>query len=101
MDTLSLVPISLLGVVFAALVLGDYLRMTRLTKGRLLPIYPLSAILLLLVSFSPLFGPDRWWLAIGLRHHMTGVLAFASLILTLAGIFSHLHLTKTLPVTRG
>jgi hypothetical protein len=98
LDTLSLLPISLIGLVFAFGLLADYLRMTWTVKGRYLPYYPVFPFLILIASLLPLLGLDGWWLAIGVQDQLLGVLLICSIVLGLSGFISHLYLIRTLPI---
>ena len=96
LDTTVKLPVSLLGLVFAAGLLADYIRMTWLVKGRSLLYYPLGAILMTGVSLLPLFVPD-WWHALGIRSQMIGIAMMIGIFCMLAGVWGHIYLVRTLP----
>jgi hypothetical protein len=96
LDTSSKLPVSLLGLVFAAGLLADYIRMTWLVKGRSLLYYPVGAILMAGISLLPLFVPN-WWQLIGLRTQMLAIAAAIGLFVILAGVWGHIYLLRTLP----
>ena len=96
LDTTVKLPVSLLGLVFAAGLLADYIRMTWLVKGRSLLYYPIGAILMTGVSLLPLFVPD-WWHALGIRSQMIGIAMMIGIFCMLAGVWGHIYLVRTLP----
>jgi hypothetical protein len=96
LDTTARLPVSLLGAVFAAGLLADYIRMTWLVKGRSLLYYPLGAILMAGVSLLPLIVPE-WWHAVGLRSQMIGIAILIGIFCMLAGVWGHIYLVRTLP----
>lgn len=101
LDTTTKLPISLLGLVFAAGLLADYLRMTWLVKGRSLLYYPIGAILMAGMSILPQFIPD-WWQTCGIKSQIIGMTISFGLFTILAGIWGHIYLLRTLPpVSRG
>lgn len=100
LDTSFKLSVSLLGLVFAAGLLVDYVRITWLVKGRFLLYYPLGAILLAGVSVLPLLGAAHWWQACGLKSQMIGIAIAIGLFSIIAGVWGHLFLLRTLPPRR-
>jgi len=96
MDTLFKLPFSALGLVFAAGLLADYIRMTWLVKGHYLLYYPLGAILMIGLSLLPLLGAPDWWLGYGLRSQLLGIAMAIGIFTMVAGIWGHIFLTRTL-----
>jgi hypothetical protein len=90
-------PVSLLGLVFAAGLLADYIRITWLVKGRLLLYYPLGATLMIVVSTLQLFGFPNWWQTLGLKSHLLGIVMAIGIFTMLAGLWGHMFLARTLP----
>jgi hypothetical protein len=94
-------PVSLLGLVFAAGLLADYLRMTWLVKGQYLLYYPLGAILMAGLSILQLLGVSNWWLAIGLKNQLLGIVIAIAIFTMVAGVWGHIFLARTLPSRTG
>lgn len=97
LDVLFKLPVSTLGLVFAASLLADYIRITWLVKGRFLLYYPLGAILMAVVSILQLLGVSHWWQTIGLKSHLLGIAMAVGLFTVFAGIWGHIFLVHTLP----
>lgn len=97
LDVLFKLPVSTLGLVFAASLLADYIRITWLVKGRFLLYYPLGAILMAVVSILQLLGVSHWWQTIGLKSHLLGIAMAVGLFTVFAGIWGHIFLASTLP----
>jgi hypothetical protein len=97
LDATRYLPVSLLGLVFAAGLLADYLRITWLVKGRFLLIYPLGAGLMAVISLLPVLGLPDWWQAIGLDYQFYGSTIAIGLFTMTAGIWGHLFLVNALP----
>ncbi|MBN2146541.1 MAG: hypothetical protein JW726_04095 [Anaerolineales bacterium] len=94
-------PLSLLGLVFAAGLLADYIRITWLVKGRFLFYYPLGATLMAVVSVLPLVGIRDWWQTVGLASQMLGIAVAIGIFSVIAGIWGHIFLLRTLPTHKG
>jgi hypothetical protein len=90
-------PVSLVGLVLAAGLLADYIRITWLVKGRFLLYYPLGAILIAGVSVLPLLGVSNWWKACGLNSQLIGISMAIGIYTIIAGIWGHIFLVCTLP----
>ena len=100
LDTSFKLPVSLIGLVFAAGLLADYLRITWLVNGRFLFYYPLGAILMAEVSVLPLLGVSNWWHLCGLKSQLLGIATAIGIFTIIAGIWGHIFLLRTLP-SRG
>jgi hypothetical protein len=98
LDNSAKQPVSWVGLVFAAGLLADYIRITWLVKGRLLLYYPLGAVLMAVASVLPLLGVTNWWQAVGLKTQMLGITMLIGLFTIVAGIWGHIFLVRTLPV---
>ena len=98
LDTRSLVPVSLIGLVFAGGFFYEYLRSKRSRKdsGRLYHL--VFGALIAAVSLSPLLRMGPWWKAVGMRGQMVGVIAIISVVVIAAGVVDHLYLRRSLPV---
>jgi hypothetical protein len=97
LDTSLKLPVSTLGLVFAAGLLADYIRITWLVKGRFLLYYPLGAVLMAGVSVLPLLGVLDWWKAFGFKSQMLGIAIAIGIFTLIAGIWGHIFLARTLP----
>jgi hypothetical protein len=97
LDTTVKLPVSLLGLVFAAGLLADYIRTTWLVRGRFLLYYPLGAFLMAGVSVLPLFGVSFWWQTCGLKNQMLGIAIAIGIFTIFAGFWGHVFLARTLP----
>jgi hypothetical protein len=97
LDASVIMPVSLIGLVFAVGLLADYIRITWLVKGRFLLYYPLGAILMAGVSILPLLGGSNWWQAWGLKNQMLGIAIAVGIYTIIAGIWGHVFLVRTLP----
>jgi hypothetical protein len=90
---------SLLGLVFAAGLLADYIRITWLVKGRLLLYYPIGAVLMAVLSVLPLLGLPEWWLRLGIRDQLVAVAVAIGIFTIIAGVWGHIFLVRTLPAS--
>lgn len=97
LDVTIKLPVSLLGLVFAAGLLADYIRITWLVKGRVLLYYPLGAIMMAGMSILPLLGFLNWWQACGLKSQMLGIIMTVGVFTIIASIWGHIFLVCTLP----
>jgi hypothetical protein len=97
LDTRDDLPLSLLGLVFAVMLLADYLRITWLVKGRFLMYYPIGALLMGLLSVLPLLGLEDWWLKVGIRDQLVAISSAIGIFTLIAGLWGHIFLVRTLP----
>lgn len=95
-DITQKLPVSFLGLVFAAGLIADYLRLTWLVGGRFLIYYPLGALFTVFVSILPLFGISKWWLIVGLANELIGISMVVGVFCVFAGVWGHLFLLRTL-----
>ncbi len=91
-----MLPVSALGLVFAAGLLADYIRITWLVKGRFLLYYPLGALLMAVISILPLLGVSDWWHILGLKNQLIGIITVVGIYTIIAGIWGHIFLVRTL-----
>jgi hypothetical protein len=89
-------PVSILGLVFAAGLLVDFARITWLVKGHALLYYPLGAVLMAGLSILPLLGLSNWWSEIGLGTQLIGIALGIGIFTILAGIWGHVFLVQHL-----
>lgn len=100
LDMTRMLPLSLVGLVFAVGLLADYIRITWLVKGRFLLYYPIGALIMAVVSVLPLIGLPDWWHPCGLVSQMIGITITVGFLSIIAGIWGHIFLVRTLsPVT--
>jgi hypothetical protein len=98
LDTILHLPISLIGLVFAAAVLVEYLRMQWYAPGRyMLPGTLVTFTFMVVVSILPLFGFGNWWLLLGLRAQVFGVLAVVGAVAIVYGLLGHWFFMRQLP----
>ncbi|MCZ7549550.1 MAG: hypothetical protein M5U11_10455 [Anaerolineales bacterium] len=103
LDTAEIVPVSALGLVFAAGLFADFWRATRPVRSGALTVFPenvSASILILIVSILPLFGV-AWWKGWGIKSQVTGVFMIVGVILTLMGIWGHIRITRDLSTTEA
>ena len=97
-DTVLHLPVSLIGLVFAASVVVEYLRMQWPTPDRyLLPGTLVFSVIMLVVSILPLLGSGEWWHLLGLRAQLFGVLTVAGAVIIGYGLFEHWFFIRQLP----
>ena len=99
-DALVRLPVSLLGLVFAAGLLADYIRVTWLVKGRFLLYYPLAAVIMAVFSLLPVLGVPAWWQAFGLNSQLIAIVVLIGILCILAGVWGHIYLARTLRPAR-
>ncbi|HWQ45465.1 MAG TPA: hypothetical protein VN376_01290 [Longilinea sp.] len=100
LDMTRTLPLSLVGLVFAAGLLADYVRITWLVKGRFLLYYPIGALIMAVMSILPLIGLPEWWHACGFVSQMIGITIVIGILSIIAGFWGHIYLVRTLsPVT--
>jgi hypothetical protein len=96
LDVSVKLPVNMIGLVFAAGLLADYIRITWLVKGRFLLYYPLGAVLMAVVSILPLLGVSNWWQVFGLKNQLIGITTTMGIFTIIAGIWGHIFLVRTL-----
>ncbi len=100
LDTSLELPVSIGGLVFAACLIADYLRMTWPMPLRALAFYPIApviAALIAVVSLLPSLG-RQWWLAIGIAEPVRGVMIIIGLLVIALGVLGHMFLVRTLQI---
>lgn len=96
LDMYSNLPFSAIGLVLAAGLIADFVRVNWPVKGRFLVYYPLSAVIIVLVSILPLLGVDHWWKFFGLKNQLFGITAMIGVFGILGGFCGHIFLVRTL-----
>lgn len=97
LDVSGKLPVSALGIVFAITLLGEYLRMNWNVRGRFLKFYPLLALVVFLISISPILGFTDIWGKFGIISPVYGIPMFMGVLTIIAGFFGHLFLMRALP----
>ncbi|RPI88007.1 MAG: hypothetical protein EHM41_02895 [Chloroflexi bacterium] len=97
LDVSYKLPVSMLGLVFSAGLLADYIRITWLVKGHFLLYYPLGAILMAGVSVLPALGVSNWWYVFGIANQLIGITTVIAIFTMIAGIWGHIFLVNALP----
>jgi hypothetical protein len=88
---------SLIGLVFAGSILAEYVRLTWKVKNPILRYYPVSILLLILLSVLPVLGL-AWWETVGINSLMFGVCIVAGLVFIVLGVIAHLTLANWMPL---
>ena len=99
LDTAQDLPISILGLVFAAVLFEDFWRATSSVRGSSFRHYPenlIAACLILLLSLLPLTGLT-WWQMLGWQSQVLGILTVIGILIVLAGIWGHIRIVRVLP----
>lgn len=96
-DTSLLLPVSLLGFVFAVGLISDYLRLTMVVKMPFLSIYPWLAVFIILINLFPILGLNIIWENLGFENAVDGVLTLMGLSMIVIGVAGHMFLIRSLP----
>ena len=98
-DTKFDFPVSSVGLVFAAIFLVEYLRVTLLYKNRFYIINLALSILMVIVSILPLLGMANFWITFGIKHPLLGTSMVVGVIMAIGGIGAHIYFVRSLPKT--
>lgn len=97
-DNLRILPISFIGLVFAASFL-EYFWRAKLSEWRKVfthfPENIVAAVLVMVFSILPLFGVF-WWKAFGIKSQMVAVFMLVGVVIILTGIWGHFRLIHAL-----
>jgi hypothetical protein len=94
--------ISMVGLVFAAAVLFEYMRIFRLGKNAyFLWQFVISIAIILGANLLPLFDLKGLWQGIGLRSHLFAVLVVTSIVMLVAGVCGHIYFIRQFPPKEG
>jgi hypothetical protein len=96
-DTSETLPISTLGLVFAAGMLMDLWRVGRHGKNGQV-VYPeavTGAALITIASLLPLAG-FQWWQLLGMKTSPAGLLLLVGMVMVLIGLFGHFRFIRSL-----
>lgn len=96
-DTAQLLPISVLGLVFAAGLFIDWwiTRSIHPDESTIFPENFIASVLILMVSVLPLIG-IFWWEGFGIKSQMTGVFLVVGTIIILTGSWGHIRIARAL-----
>ena len=97
-DTARVLPISVLGLVFAVCFLEYLWRTDRSEWKKVVLFFPeniAGAALLTIVSILPLFGISVWE-AIGIQWQLVGVFMTVGIVIIMTGIWGHIRMTHAL-----
>jgi len=98
LDTTEILPISALGLVFAAALYEDFRWATQSVRSEAIAFFPenfVAAVMILVVSILPVFSIS-WWEAVGIKSQVMGVFMVIGIVLILAGIWGHLRIIRDL-----
>jgi hypothetical protein len=91
-------PVSLLGLMFAAVLFAEYARLRAEANGPFLILYLLTGLLLLAFSLMPLFGISDWWQSLGLHNDLVAMTALFGVVTIVLGLCGHVFLLRALPL---
>jgi len=91
-------PLSLLGLLWMALLIFDGARIARAMPRKTFPFFWIFAFLIGIISILPLFGLRNWWLIFSFTEQMLAILAVVSLITLINGLLWHAFLIRNLAI---
>lgn len=100
LDTAKILPISVVGLVFALSFLEYFSRVNLSDWRRIFVRFPeniVASILILVISLTPLFGIS-WWNALGIKSQVVGILMIVGVVIIVTGIWAHIRLVRALSV---
>ncbi|MEW6400998.1 MAG: hypothetical protein AB1649_04315 [Chloroflexota bacterium] len=103
LDTTTELPLSALGLVFAATFLEYLLRAERTDWGKIFSLFPeniVAAILILVISILPVFGLN-WWEAFGMRSQLVSTFMVIGIVIIVTGVWGHVRIVRALPVVEA
>lgn len=89
-------PINLIGLVFASAFLFDKPKVTT-PFNKFSIVRLITAIIIILVSITPLFFGKNWWEILGVRTTIIGVTMFVGVLIVLQGLLWHIFFVNSLP----
>ncbi len=89
-------PINFIGLVFASAFLFDKPKVT-IPFNKFSIIRLITAIIIILVSITPLFFGKNWWEILGIRTTIIGVTMFVGILIVLQGVLWHIFFVNSLP----
>jgi fatty acid desaturase len=100
LEIAHILPISVLGLVFAACFLEYFWRVDKSEWGKIFVYFPeniIAAILIAVISVLPLFGVFVWE-AVGIKWQIVGILIIFGVAITITGIVGHIRMIRALPI---
>lgn len=94
-DTADILPVSFLGLVFAAALFFEYSRSFGSLSFRSIPEAFLAPILIGVAALLPALGVF-WWQALGMQFSLSALLVLIGILMTIIGIIGHLRFTRLL-----
>jgi len=98
-DTRNVIHISLLGLVFAV-IFGFTAFWYCRPSPVVFTINLVLAIILALLSLSPLVGIQEWWSLFGLKHSLLGYSLLYGIFGVIDGVILHIYFIRSLPTTQ-
>lgn len=98
LEITRILPISVLGLVFAACFLEYFWRVDKSEWGKIFVYFPeniIAAILVAIISFLPLFGVFVWEV-VGITWQTVGIFLIFGIAITITGIVGHFRMIRTL-----
>jgi hypothetical protein len=96
-DTLEILPISTVGIVFTLAFLYEYWRFNRSAPDKSLSSFLWFALILFVISILPVFGFDEFWTRLGFVNAILGVLALTGTLMIIMGLMVHFFLVRSMP----
>ncbi len=98
LDASQSIPVSLVGLAWAAMLIFDGFRISRSMPQQTFPFYWIFAIILLVASVISVFGFVGWWEALGVNNLLSAVLIVASILMLISGVIWHIFFLQSLKV---
>jgi hypothetical protein len=98
LDSMKILPISAIGLVFAASFLEYFWRAKPSEWRKIFTHFPeniVAAILVMVISIMPLFG-IFWWKAFGLKSQVIAIFMVVGIVIIVTGILGHFRLIRAL-----
>lgn len=100
LDNSADLPFSVIGLVLAAAMMADYIRMVYFAHSWYKPITILTSfgsLVIAMISIFPALGFDGWWLQIGIRVEILAVFMVTGVVMIISGLISHYYFIRALP----
>jgi hypothetical protein len=94
-DTADILPVSFLGLVFAAALFFEYSRSFGKLSFRSIPEAFIAPILIGVAALLPALG-IFWWQALGIQFSLPGMFVLIGVLMTICGIIGHLRFMRLL-----
>jgi hypothetical protein len=99
LEIARILPVSPLGLVFAASFLEYFSRVDKAEWGKIFIYFPeniIASIFFIIISILPLFGINVWE-AIAIKWQIVGIFLIYGIVIIVTGIVGHLRITRELP----